>query len=415
MRVRPLFLLLPLVLIASTAVAAPAPKSGAKCTISGQTKIHKGKKFTCIKSGSKLIWGKGKSLSTPQPKTSSTSASQTSPSSSPSATPDQSFAERWKATGSAALSTLESAFPVKPPAFPKVDIVWRVSDSVNSKIKDEITKQYQENADFWSAYAKIDGQLQVIIGTLDDIEFVCKWRDTHLQMNDPNCVRSFRTDKSRVWDAHTTQLRGRATDFYFMTDPSSLTEINFLPRVAHEFFHNLQHASSNSYKSILPCWAEESAAEHFGTLVSSNGNAEKYLKVRYSSVVIKSFNFRNSITGKDFWRNWLNQTDVTSSVPNSGLWGCQPFQALGLYGSGLLAAEYLHLQLGIPGVLTLYREAGNIGWDRAIEKAFGKSKSVIYDEIAEYMNKEYTIAAGQDWARPRCSPQGSIIQCAGGL
>lgn len=412
---RPLFILLPLVLVASTAVAAPAPKSGAKCTISGQTKINKGKKFTCIKSGSKLIWDKGKSLSTPQPKTSSTSAPKASPSSSPSPTQDQSFAERWKATGSAALTTLESAFPVKPPAFPKVDIVWRVSDSVNSKIKDEITKQYQENADFWSAYARIDGQLQVIIGTLDDIEFVCKWRDTHLQMNDQNCVRSFRTDKSRVWDAHTTQGRGRATDFYFMTDPAMLTEIDFLPRVAHEFFHNVQHASSNSYKSILPCWAEESAAEHFGTLVSSNGNAEKYLKVRYSSVVWKSFNFRNSITGKDFWRNWLNQTDVTSSIPNSGFWGCQPFQALGLYGSGLLAAEYLHLQLGIPGVLTLYREAGNIGWDKAIEKAFGKSKSVIYDEIAEYMNKEYTIAAGQDWARPRCSPQGSIIQCAGGL
>jgi hypothetical protein len=181
---RPLFLLLPLVLVASNAVAAPAPKSGAKCTISGQTKINKGKKFTCIKSGSKLIWDKGKSLSTPQPKTSSTSATNASPSSSPSPTQDQSFAERWKATGSAALSTFESAFPVKPPAFPKVDIVWRVSDSVNSKIKDEITKQYQENADFWSAYARIDGQLQVIIGTLDDIEFVCKWRDMHLQMND---------------------------------------------------------------------------------------------------------------------------------------------------------------------------------------------------------------------------------------
>ena len=397
------------------AYSATPPKAGSVCSKQGTTKKYQGKKFTCIKAGKRLMWDKGKSLSTPQPKTSSTSASNANPSSSPSATQDQSFAERWKATGSAALTTLESAFPVKPPAFPKVDIVWRVSDSVNSKIKDEITKQYQENADFWSAYARIDGQLQVIIGTLDDIEFVCKWRDTHLQMNDQNCVRSFRTDKSRVWDAHTTQGRGRATDFYFMTDPAMLTEINFLPRVAHEFFHNVQHASSNSYKSILPCWAEESAAEHFGTLVSSNGNAEKYLKVRYSSVVRKSFNFRNSITGKDFWRNWLNQTDVTSSIPNSGFWGCQPFQALGLYGSGLLAAEYLHLQLGIPGVLTLYREAGNIGWDKAIEKAFGKSKSVIYDEIAEYMNKEYTIAAGQDWARPRCSPQGSIIQCAGGL
>lgn len=415
MRTRPIVLLLPLVLIASTAVAAPAPKAGAKCAGVGITKVHKGKKFTCIKSGTKLIWDKGKSLNTPQPAPSSTSASKPSPSNSPSPAQGQSFAERWKSTGSAALSALESAFPVKPPVFPKVDIVWRYSDTVNNKIKEEITKQYEENATFWSAYAKIDGQLQVIVGTLDDIEFVCKWRNTHLQMNDENCVRNFRTDKNRVWDAHTTQSRGRATDFYFMTDPASLTEINFLPRVAHEFFHNLQHASSNAYKSILPCWAEESAAEHFGTIVASQGNAEKYLKLRYYSVVIKSYNFQNAITGKAFWRNWLNQTDVTSSLPNSGLWGCQPFQNMGLYGSGLLAAEYLHLQLGIPGVLTLYRDAGTIGWDKAIEKALGKAKSLAYDDIAEYMHKEFTIAAAQDWARPKCAPQGSIIQCAGGI
>ena len=403
------------VLLCFPAWAAPAPKAGAKCTSSGLTKVYKGKKFTCIKSGSKLIWDKGKPVTSPQPTPSATSPSKASPSNSPSPNQTENFAERWKATGSTALSTLESAFPVKPPVFPKVDIVWRYSPTVNSKIKEEITKQYEENAAFWSAYAKIDGQLQVIVGTLDDIEFVCKWRDAHLQMNDQNCVRSFRTDKNRVWDAHTTQGRGRATDFYFMTDPASLTEINFLPRVAHEFFHNLQHASTNSYKSILPCWAEESAAEHFGTLVSSQGSSEKYLKMRYTSVVIKSYNFRNSITGKDFWRNWLNQTDVTSSIPNSGLWGCQPFQTLGLYGSGLLAAEYLHLQIGIPGVLSLYRDAGNLGWDKAIEKAFGKSKTLIYDDIAEYMNKEYTITAAQDWARPRCVPQGSIVQCANGL
>lgn len=399
----------------STSIAAPAPKAGAKCTSSGLTKVHKGKKFTCIKSGNGLIWNKGKSVTAPQPKPSATSPSKASPSISQSPTPIESFAERWKATGSLALSTLESAFPVKPPVFPKVDIVWRYSPTVNSKIKEEITKQYEENATFWSAYAKIEGQLQVIVGTLDDIEFVCNWRNTHLQMNDQACLRSFRTDKNRVWDAHTTQGGGRATDFYFMTDPASLTEINFLPRVAHEFFHNLQHASSNSYKSILPCWAEESAAEHFGTLVSSQGSAEKYLKMRYASVVIKSYNFRNAITGKEFWRNWLNQTDITSSIPNSSLWGCQPFQNLGLYGSGLLAAEYLHLQLGIPGVLTLYREAGNLGWDKAIEKVFGKSKTLIYDDIAAYMDKEYMIAANQDWVRPRCLPQGSIVLCAGGI
>lgn len=80
-----------------------------------------------------------------------------------------------------------------------------------------------------------------------------------MQMNAGNCETSFRTDKQRVWDAHTTQRDGKATDFYFMTEPSILTEIDFLPRVAHEFFHNVQNAQTDKYKSSFPCWVEEGA------------------------------------------------------------------------------------------------------------------------------------------------------------
>jgi hypothetical protein len=36
-----------------------------------------------------------------------------------------------------------------------------------------------------------------------------------------------------------------------------------------------------------------------------------------------------------------------------------------------------------------------LGWDRAIEKSFGKSKSEAYDEIALYMKTEYDIGVSQ--------------------
>jgi len=54
----------------TSAHAAPQAKSGAKCTKAGLTQTVGGKKFTCIKSGSKLVWNKGvviKSVSTPEP------------------------------------------------------------------------------------------------------------------------------------------------------------------------------------------------------------------------------------------------------------------------------------------------------------------------------------------------------------
>ena len=55
-----------LVLSGSTSTfAAPQAKSGAKCTKAGSTQTVGGKKFTCVKSGSKLIWNKGISIPTP--------------------------------------------------------------------------------------------------------------------------------------------------------------------------------------------------------------------------------------------------------------------------------------------------------------------------------------------------------------
>ena len=54
----------------TSALAAPQAKSGAKCTKAGLTQTVGGKKFTCVKSGSKLFWNKGvviKSASTPAP------------------------------------------------------------------------------------------------------------------------------------------------------------------------------------------------------------------------------------------------------------------------------------------------------------------------------------------------------------
>ena len=387
-----LLVITPLLLSTQLSTSHAAAKAGAKCTKAGITEVVKDKSYTCVKTGKKLVWDKGN----------------TKPSSS------LNFAEKWNATGSSAIKTMEKAFPNKLSVFPKVELTWRYSDTVNNKIKEEITKQYVQNIEFWSAYTKIDAPLQVIVGTLDDIKFICKWRDSHLQMNAANCETSFRTDKQRVWDAHTTQGNGKATDFYFMTEPSILTEIDFLPRVAHEFFHNVQNAQTDKYKSSFPCWVEEGGAEYFGILVTSKGNPETFIKMRQFAVAFKSNNKTNLLSSKDYWRDYLLSADVTSVKPNSDSWGCAAFQNTGLYGNILLATEYLHQQLGIAGVLALYRDTGTMGWDKAIEKALKKSKAAIYDDIASYMLTEYQIAAKQEWARPNCSMQGRALLCTSG-
>ena len=48
-----------LIFTLATPVQAATPKAGAKCTKAGATATASGKKFTCIKSGTKLVWNNG--------------------------------------------------------------------------------------------------------------------------------------------------------------------------------------------------------------------------------------------------------------------------------------------------------------------------------------------------------------------
>ena len=48
-----------------SSIFAATPKAGATCLKVGATQIASGKKFTCIKSGKKLVWNKGVLLKKP--------------------------------------------------------------------------------------------------------------------------------------------------------------------------------------------------------------------------------------------------------------------------------------------------------------------------------------------------------------
>jgi hypothetical protein len=403
-----LIAVLALALIPGVATSAQKVTTGATCKVINQKITYQKKIYTCVKSGKKQVWSKGIAIAKPSasPKPSATPAPSASPTKTsaeePTKKPEPTYLERWKTTGSQALAPFDAIYPKKLAQFKNVELIWRVSEKVPGEISGEIQARYQVTTDFWSSYTKFDFPVQVIIGDLDDIEFVCKWRGSHLQMIQPNCNTSFRTDKTRDWDAHTTQIVGKATDFYFMSDPKVLDSASFIPRVEHEFFHNVQFAQMSQYKSIMPCWAEEGGAEYFGVLLASNGNAERFLKLRALSVSAAMGRIRNTNSTPEFWKEWLYSTDMTSIVPNSSAWGCSGVSMEGIYHQGLLATEYLHLKLGTEGLLSFYRDAGIQGWDRAIENAFKKSKSDAYAEIAEYANREFLIIKSEGWAVPFC-------------
>ncbi len=84
---RTLPIILSIVLLAAAAQAATAPKAGSACKKAGQTITAAGKKFTCVKSGKKLMWNKGVAIAAPQPTPVATATPEPTPSATPSPTP----------------------------------------------------------------------------------------------------------------------------------------------------------------------------------------------------------------------------------------------------------------------------------------------------------------------------------------
>jgi hypothetical protein len=68
-------------------VQAASPKAGAKCTKAGATATASGKKFTCVKSGTKLVWNKGVVIKKPTPVATPTPTPSPSPAPEPTQTP----------------------------------------------------------------------------------------------------------------------------------------------------------------------------------------------------------------------------------------------------------------------------------------------------------------------------------------
>jgi cytochrome b involved in lipid metabolism len=67
---------------------ALVPKAGATCSKTGQVVDYQGKRFTCIKSGTKRVWNKGVAIkATPTPTLSKTASASASTSASASASP----------------------------------------------------------------------------------------------------------------------------------------------------------------------------------------------------------------------------------------------------------------------------------------------------------------------------------------
>lgn len=126
-----------LMMALATPLNAAAPKAGAKCTKAGSTATASGKKFTCVKSGTKLVWNKGVAINKPAPVATPSPTPTPEPTSTPTPTP-------------VPTPTLSPTIPPAPIILTFDNILenyLEITSNVYAKYEAALDKNYQSKID----------------------------------------------------------------------------------------------------------------------------------------------------------------------------------------------------------------------------------------------------------------------------
>jgi hypothetical protein len=341
--------------------AAPQAKAGTKCSKANATQLVGSKKFTCIKSGSKLVWSAGKSVNGPAPKSSPTPTP--IPTLSPTPTP---------------IPTLSPTSPIEvklnpfklspfPDDFTRAQMVEAVMQSF-----DDYTSRNSKNVDF----------ILVL--------------DAHFQQNNAKEIRKFVTDTLALLPfpvGYPTTLVVISTDKdlvrrsikeyapFYKDGMNSVDRIDCVNCAGlgwassgsgvaavtpHEIFHTWQVAA---YKFVRdnsnpdpsnplnpPVWLDEGGAEFFAQALYSK-TTNIYLDPRGGAwFKLKPFRLKDYIT------RTINDGNE--------------------YTLGRLASEYIVASKGMEKFFQIYLNVG-LGQDfpTAFESALGISLNSFYEKF----------------------------------
>lgn len=391
-----------LIILTISTVTIPAQsalKAGDRCRIENQTQSFKGKDFACVKIGKKLVWKQMPStkpptnIALPRPTPLRTPSSPVVNTPSPTPTRVLSILERWSTIDTASIT---AAAPWINPvgSSQSVNFIWRPSEKADLEVVVEIKRRYEATAKFWDPYVQVKNPLLVLIGALNEVEWLCGEKLPWLSWNQPECVEVESLGQRDVPTAGQSQSSTRNVDMYTVDNLRRLSTTGWLARIEHEFVHNVFHALSPNYNDAMPCWMIESGAEYLGILAASQGDLNKVISLRNYQAQRRPMGIEGASV--DQWYEFLIRTDRTELMNRQGD-PCGPVRNE-IYSHAILANEYLVGELGLPGYLELAKLAGTRGWSEAVKMKLGKSREELYREIAAYSKRQFELVLRHPWS-----------------
>ena len=396
MRGRVFALVLALILSVSTALAAPNPKAGASCSKTGLIKIFKGKKFTCIKSGKKLVWNKGEktgfgsfepggSYSAPIPSASPISTLRPTPNPSPSLSARPIGSEEQIK----ALAILKAAMTPKPMGE---RFRYHFSPNAVASFRDVLVRDLNRSISYWYGIYDNPALFNVFYGTEKDLAWLEEaWRSAGY-LNTETYAEELRgrlaqaRGGDRVYSGQVPN-RNDASFINFFFGSANTYDPGVTVFIAHETAHIVQQYLSKNRKSQMPCWVREGTADLIGHFLGVELAGIDYNMFKQFTVN----NYQQGSSGIELRTFDANQwLDHLRSLETSASGACD-FSLRFAYGTGLLLSELLVADHGFEKMVSLWRSFGTSpSFREGFKSVYGKDIEDWYrDDAIPYLIAEY--------------------------
>ena len=352
-----LFLSIPLI------PANAAVKTGTSCTKAGIKSVASGKTYTCIKSGKKLLWGKGVTVAVSTPTTAATPTTEATPT----PTPTKTFNSLWekydwnKPTSSSSVATSATD------KFKAYVAVTRTKDTVikiaaQDGADQTLVSWVKDGANLVSKafdYPKLSKPF------LEVIAFDRAWLEKTYIDNGYSADEA-KNDRGRAFAEGAPAFGGSTTNTYnsgVITRNNSLVtdKLGMMQMAGHEFFHTVQERISSGVPSpdglgIAPQWFWEGPATFIGLQTASYLGLADYTSEGREMAVNRS----NAPSTKP---HLLSEATKNTGSPD----------AADPYGIGAIATELLVANVGIEKFMEVYK---NLGKKKKFADAFKTATGV---------------------------------------
>ena len=344
-----LFSILSLFLSTPIIPANAAAKAGAKCTKVGSKSVVGAKTFTCIKSGTKLIWDKGASQS-----------------------PGKNISAREQAYNSVRLiyNTNQGKLPKN-----KIQIISNssIKQSVVSEVRNRTTNFIKF---FGDEAASIN--FYIIIGNTE----TTAWMVQEFIKVDPANAGGYAewenwlkgnlnsSNRCKVWNAGSMGFSSDGSGLLQFTlypnDCTNPLDIVWKTSVEHEVVNHIQRVWSEKREELLPCWLNEGQAVYYGSVLGTAKNFSEFKEV-FS------------------WHKRFKKEDLMTAAKRLGYGIDSSCGSQGGYEAGRLLVEQLIYQFGHEALISFTKAIVNTpGQDSEKWKvAFEKQFKISYDKWLE--------------------------------